>query len=120
MNFSNIVCLFFQCEYCQKAFNQKNSLDLHLRRHTGSKPYKCEFCQMTFTQNGNLRSHIKRVHSIETDEPLLRCDECSCTFKKVRKYTIPTKITKVELGTAMKVRKGTLTEYLTTYEMVRC
>ena len=30
-----------------------------------------------------MRSHIKRVHSIETNEPFLKCEECSCTFKKV-------------------------------------
>ena len=38
---------------------------------------------MAFTQAGNLRSHIKRVHSIETDEPLIKCELCSCTFKKM-------------------------------------
>ncbi len=27
--------------------------------------------------------HIKRCHSLESTEPLLKCDECSCTFSKV-------------------------------------
>ena len=73
----------FACNLCDKKFNQKNSLDQHARKHTGEKPYKCEFCQMNFAQAGNLRAHVRRVHSLEGDEPLLRCDECPWYVKYV-------------------------------------
>lgn len=47
---------------CGKAFNQKNALQIHLKKHTGDRPHKCQYCNTAFTQKGNLKTHIKRAH----------------------------------------------------------
>jgi len=46
---------------CEKAFNQKGALQIHLMKHSGDKPYHCDFCPSAFSQRGNLRAHIQ-VH----------------------------------------------------------
>ena len=55
----------FRCELCDKSFNQKNALQIHLKKHSGEKPHKCEYCDNAFTQKGNLKTHIKRAHHID-------------------------------------------------------
>jgi len=55
----------FACMMCGRAFNQKNALDTHMRKHRGEKPHKCTFCTMAFTQKGNLTTHVKRAHRTE-------------------------------------------------------
>lgn len=50
------------CEICQKAFNQKNALQMHLRKHSGDKQHQCPYCPNAFVQKGNLKTHIKRSH----------------------------------------------------------
>lgn len=50
------------CTVCNKAFNQKNALQIHEKKHSGDRPFKCDYCQLAFCQKGNLRTHIKRVH----------------------------------------------------------
>ncbi len=55
----------FVCEICQKSFNQKNALQIHLKRHSGEKEHMCPYCTQGFVQKGNLKTHIKRAHHVD-------------------------------------------------------
>ncbi|KPI96725.1 Zinc finger protein 846 [Papilio xuthus] len=44
----------------------KTRLNLHLRQHTGAKPYNCVQCQRDFTNGSNYKKHMKRRHNIDT------------------------------------------------------
>ncbi|KFP33770.1 Zinc finger protein 236, partial [Colius striatus] len=48
------------CTLCEKAFNQKSALQVHMKKHTGERPYKCDYCAMGFTQKSNMKLHMKR------------------------------------------------------------
>ncbi|XP_065171779.1 LOW QUALITY PROTEIN: zinc finger protein 501-like [Atheta coriaria] len=66
----------FICNYCHKAFPIKERLRLHLRTHTGVKPYQCKHCDKTFARGGQLVQH-ERTH---TGERPYKCKYCSADF----------------------------------------
>ena len=69
----------FGCPFCTKICKKRGNMNLHIRTHTGIKPFQCSICNYSSADQSNLirhmqtSKHIKRHSKVDVkleDNPL--------------------------------------------------
>ena len=60
------------CHLCNKTYESKYKLKLHMHAHTGERPYVCNICGKGFSRGPNLNAHM-RVHTGAKPFSCTRC-----------------------------------------------
>lgn len=55
----------YTCNICNKEVNRKDSLEIHMRVHTGERPFVCFLCGNSYKQRPDMDRHQRKVHNFE-------------------------------------------------------
>ena len=77
---------------CGARFARNDTLQVHMRTHTDTRPYICQICKQGFKRESHLAGHINsRLHNTKPKE--YHCPSCDTKFtrKSSRKRHIKAK-----------------------------
>ena len=73
----------YLCALCPKRFKSRDSLRFHKRRHDGEENFGCKYCERKYVSSSALRGHVLAKHEISTE--VFTCDHCKKEFNKKQK-----------------------------------